>query len=98
MSSEVPGQEQSNIGVPFLVDQQMRPTQEAIMRKLAIALVAAITVVAAVPAVAQVGFYSVPGGISVNVGPGYFVYGQYYAWPYHRRFYQWRRESYARSW
>jgi hypothetical protein len=75
------------------------------MRKLAIALVAAITAGAAVPAAAQVGFYAGPGGIGVGVGPGYYGYdpgyygyGPRYAWPYHRHFYQWRHEPYARSW
>jgi hypothetical protein len=68
------------------------------MRKLAIALVAAFTVGATVPAAAQVGIYAGAGGIGVRVGPGYFVYGQYY-WPYHRHhFYNWRHEPYLRSW
>ena len=77
------------------------------MRKLAIALVAAITVGAAAPAMAQIGFYAGPGGIGVGVGPGYPGYYDYgpgyyglgrYHGPYHRHFYQWRREPYARGW
>src|SRR5262249_13340383 len=48
----------------FAVPRYLRvqPTQEAIMRKLAIALVAAMTVGAVVPAAAQVDFYAGPGG------------------------------------
>jgi hypothetical protein len=57
------------------------------MRKLAIALVAVI-VGAALPAAAQVGLYATTGGISVAVGPGYYVYGQL-PLAHHRHFHHW---------
>jgi hypothetical protein len=42
------------------------------MRKLAIAAAAAATLLTAVPAMAA-GFYVGPGGVGVDVGPGYYA-------------------------
>jgi hypothetical protein len=50
--------------------------KEALMRKLALGVVAAATLLtAAVPAMAQIGFYVGPGGVGVGVGQ---PYGGYY--------------------
>ena len=66
------------------------------MRQRAIALVVmTVAALQVLPAAAQVGIYGGPAGISVNVGPGYYVYGQY---PYHHHLYHWRHGPYRRSW
>jgi hypothetical protein len=78
--------------------------KEALMRKLALGVVAAATLLtAAVPAMAQIGFYAGPGGFGVGVGGPYWghPYGGYYdyygaprayvapAWRY-RHWHHWR--------
>jgi hypothetical protein len=55
--------------------------KEAVMRKLALGVVAAATLLtAAVPAMAQVGFYAGPGGVGVGVGGFGVGVGDPYYW------------------
>jgi hypothetical protein len=61
--------------------------KEALMRKLALGIVAAATLLtAAAPAMAQVGFYAGPGGVGIGIAPppcyGYpYGYYDYYGGP-----------------